>query len=191
MRSIWMSAVRMLALLTLLTGVAYPVAVTVGGRLLAADAAGGSLLRKGDTVVGSALLAQAFRTPRYFWPRPSASDWGAVPSGASNLGPASGKLGEQADQRAAAWRDAQGLPSDAAVPPELLAASGSGLDPHLSPNAALFQAARVAAARGLPLPVVQDLVREHTEQPWGGWLGPARVNVLRLNMALDHVQPQM
>jgi K+-transporting ATPase ATPase C chain len=189
MSNVWSSAIRMLAVLTFLTGLAYPVAVTLAARVVAPHAAGGSLLRKGDVVVGSDLLAQAFHDPRYFRARPSASEWGAVPSGAGNQGPASATLRAQADERAAALRAEHGLASDAVVPPELLAASGSGLDPHLSPQAVEFQAGRVAEARGLPRDFVMGLVREHTEPPAGGWLGSARVNVLQLNMALDRVQP--
>lgn len=189
MNNIWISALRMLAALTVLTGLAYPAVVTLAARVVAPHEAGGSLLRRGDLVVGSELLAQAFREPRYFWARPSASDWGAVPSGAGNQGPASAKLRALAEERATALRAAHGLTSDATVPPELLAASGSGLDPHLSPQAVEFQATRVADARGLQRDFVMGLVREHTEPPVGGWLGPARVNVLRLNLALDRVQP--
>ncbi len=191
MNAILFPALRLLAVLTVLTGVVYPAAVTLAARLFAPEAARGSLLRRNDEAVGSDLLAQAFSSPRYFWPRPSASSWGAVPSGASNLGPASETLRAQVQERAATLRTAHGLAADAAVPPELLAASGSGLDPHLSPAGAGFQVDRVAAARGLPADLVRDLVREHTEQPLAGWLGTPRVHVLRLNLARDRVQPSL
>jgi len=135
--------------------------------------------------VGSELLAQQFTGTNYFWPRPSACTYGTRPSGASNLGPTSGQLQTNVLNHAAALRTAHGLATNAPVPADLLFASGSGLDPHISPEAAHFQVARVAAARSLPVDRVAKLVDAFVEPPQFGFLGDPRVNVLKLNLALD------
>jgi potassium-transporting ATPase KdpC subunit len=180
-----LTALRLFAFLALLTGVLYPLAVTALARVAFPSQANGSLVSSVSGPVGSALLAQATSSPRYFWPRPSAGDYATVASGASNLGPTSAQLRDQVAARAAALRTAHNLASDAPVPPDLLFASGSGLDPHISPAAATFQAARVAAARNLPLATVTSAITAHTES--GGLLGEDRVNVLLLNLALDRI----
>jgi len=136
-------------------------------------------------VVGSALLAQKFEGPRYFWPRPSAGDYATVPSGASNLGPTSGALQSNVAARVAAFRAGNKLSADAVVPGDMAFASGSGLDPHISPEAAHLQAARVAAARGWPAERVDALVTQAVEPPQYSFLGEPRVNVLLLNLALN------
>jgi K+-transporting ATPase ATPase C chain len=133
------------------------------------------------------LLAQKFTGDRWFWPRPSAVDFATVASGASNLGPTSSNLVTTVAGRAAAFRAAHGLAADARVPAEMVFASGSGLDPHLSPEAARLQAGRVAQARGLDPARVRTLVEAHVESPQLGVLGEPRVNVLRLNLALDGI----
>ncbi|MGV3522994.1 MAG: potassium-transporting ATPase subunit KdpC [Candidatus Sericytochromatia bacterium] len=179
-------ACRLFATLTLLTGVAYPLAVTGLGQMLWKAEANGSVASLQGRPVGSALLAQKFVSPRYLWPRPSAGDYGTVASGASNKGPTSRDLQQAVAERAAALRTAHGLSADASVPSELLLASGSGLDPHLSPAAVRFQLGRLAQTRQLDLPRLEALLRTQTE---AGVLGSERVNVLRFNLALDALQP--
>lgn len=181
-------ALSLLAFLTLLTGVLYPLVVTAVAQALFPAQANGSLLGDPDRPVGSALLGQANDDPRYFQPRPSATGYGTRPSGGSNLAPTSAALAEQATRRAADFRAAHGLPADAIVPVEMRFASGSGLDPHISPDAARLQIGRVAAARGLEPDRVAALVGAHVEGPQFGLLGEPRVNVLLLNLALDRLQ---
>ncbi|HEX8297325.1 MAG TPA: potassium-transporting ATPase subunit KdpC [Chthoniobacteraceae bacterium] len=172
-----LQSLRLLAALTLLTGFLYPLLVTGVGRVLFPEQSGGSLIRKGDRVIGSALLAQKTESARFFSPRPSAGDFATVPSAASNLAPTSAALQKAVAARRITWGEK--------APPDLLTASGSGLDPHLSPAAARHQAARVAEARGLPEDAVLRLIEAKTEAPQLGFLGEPRVNVLALNLALD------
>jgi K+-transporting ATPase ATPase C chain len=175
------------AALTLLCGLAYPLAVTGLARLLMPYQAGGSLVERQGQPVGSILIGQAFTSPGYFWGRPSATapmPNNASGSGGANQGPLNPALKEAVAARIAALRAAD--PGNAApVPVDLVTASASGLDPHISPAAALYQAGRVAAARKLPRERVLQLVDAHTERPWLGLFGEARVHVLRLNLALD------
>lgn len=181
---ILLPACRLLLVLTVLTGVAYPFVVWAAGQTLAPGAARGSLLRRDGRVVGSALLAQPPAGPRYFAPRPSAGDYATVASAASNQAWTSAALASAVARRRAAWGGGDDVPA------ELLTASGSGLDPHLSPEAVAFQAGRVAAARGLDAAgraALHELIARHTE---GGQLGPNRVNVLQLNLALDEAFPE-
>jgi K+-transporting ATPase ATPase C chain len=186
------TALLVLLALTGVTGVAYPLAVTGVAQLLFPGAAHGSLLRLDGRVVGSALIGQPFDDPRYFWSRPSAAGgfaYNAGVSAGSNLGPTSDALRDAMRARVEALRAAD--PGNAApVPVDLVTASGSGLDPHLSPAAARYQAARVARVRGLDPAGVVTLIETHTEGRWLGLLGEPRVNVLRLNLALDgHTTP--
>ena len=181
-------AIIMTVVLTVILGLAYPLVMTGIAQTVFPGQADGSLVRNDDgDVMGSALVGQSFGDPRYFWPRPSAAGDGydATASGGSNLGPTSARLRQSADERAKALREAQGLPDDAQVPVELVAASASGLDPHISPDAARFQAARVAKARGMTEAEVLKVIDEHIEGRTLGILGEPRVNVLQLNMALD------
>jgi K+-transporting ATPase ATPase C chain len=176
----------LLASLTLLLGAVYPLAVTGAARVLFPRAASGSLVTGRSGVAGSALVGQPFADPRYFWGRPSAT--APVPyegraSGGSNLGPTNPALLDAVRARIAALRDAD--PADAPVPVDLVTASGSGLDPDVSPAAALYQVARVARARGLPPERVRALVEARVEGRWLGLFGAPRVNVLELNLALD------
>lgn len=181
-----LQALRILLVFTVLTGVLYPLAVTGLGQLVFPRLANGSLISRGDgTFVGSELIAQSFTDPRYFWPRPSAGGFATVASGASNKGPLSEDLKAAIEESRTALRGAHKLPADAPVPDELVTASGSGLDPHISPEAARFQAARVAEIRGFKLDDVVALIAAHTESPQLGILGQSRVNVLKLNVALD------
>jgi K+-transporting ATPase ATPase C chain len=171
-------------------GVFYPLAMTAVIQLAFPDKANGSLVMRDGKLVGSELMAQQFTGAKYFWPRPSAATYGTGPSGiagssGSNFGPTSAQLQTNVRGNAKALRDAAKLPADAPVPADLVYASASGLDPHISPAAALFQVGRVAAARGMPEDKVRALVEQHVEPPQWGFLGEARVNVLLLNLALD------
>lgn len=179
-------AFRLLIVLTVLTGVAYPLAMIGIGQALFKDKVNGAIVKRGDTVVGSKLIAQAFRQDRYFWPRPSAVDFNPIPSGASNLGPTAKKLKEQFDARAKAYH----APA-ASIPQDLLFASGSGLDPHISPAAAHYQVDRVAAAREISetgKARIHGLIDSNLEHRQLGFLGEPRVNVLLLNLKLDEMK---
>jgi K+-transporting ATPase ATPase C chain len=180
-------ALTLFAALSIVTGLAYPLAVTGIAQLAFPDAANGSLIARDGKVVGSALIGQAFSDPKHFWSRPSATapmPYNAANSSGSNQGPSNPALAAAVGARIAALRAAD--PGNTApVPADLVTASASGLDPHISRAAADYQAARVARARGLPEARVRALVEQHTEQPLLGFIGEARVHVLRLNLALD------
>lgn len=187
LRTIARPSLALLALFTLLTGVLYPAAVTALAGAMFPEAAGGSLVRAGGRVVGSSLVAQPFHDPRYFWGRPSAAvalPDGAAVSGGSNLAPASERLRVAVAARVAELRAADPA-QRAPVPVDLVTASASGLDPHLSPAAAYWQVGRVARARGLPVAEVRALVDAAVEGRALGLLGEPRVEVLALNLALD------
>jgi potassium-transporting ATPase KdpC subunit len=185
-------ALVLFVLLTLVTGLAYPLLVTRLAQALFPQAASGSLVEKDGRVVGSALIGQSFTNPAHFWSRPSATSsrpYNAGASSGSNLGPSSPALHDAVAARIAALRAAD--PGNIApVPVDLVTASASGLDPHISRAAADYQAPRVARARNLSKTQVQALVEVHTERPWLGLLGEPRVNVLLLNLALDRAAPQ-
>ena len=172
---------------TVLTGVLYPLVVTGISQVAFHDQANGSLLVRNGQVVGSELLAQQFTGDKYFWPRPSAGGYATVPSGASNLGPTSQALQSNVTANAAAFRTGNKLAANAPVPADMVFTSASGLDPHISPEAARLQAARVAGARGVTVDQVKTLVEKFVEPPQWGIFGEARVNVLRLNLALDEL----
>ncbi len=182
-------ALTLFILLSLITGLAYPLAVTGIARAAFPAQANGSLIMRDGRPVGSALIGQAFSDPKHFWGRPSATSpmpYNAANSGGSNQGPMNPALAEAVRSRIAALRAAD--PGNTApVPVDLVTASASGLDPHISRAAADYQVARVARARGLTRATVQALVERHTEQPLLGFLGEPRVQVLRLNLDLDAI----
>lgn len=173
-----LAAVRALVVLTVLLGLAYPLAITGIAQVAFPGNADGSLVERGGEVVGSDLIVQSFAgDPSYFQGRPSAADYDPLASGATNLGPENDDLIAAITERRAAVGD------DA--PPDALLASGSGLDPHISPEYAVLQVARIARERGLDESVVRELVDDHTQGRTLGFLGEPRVNVLQLNLALD------
>lgn len=182
-------AIVMTVLFTLLTGVAYPLAMTGVAQLAFSDRADGSLVRRDGKVVGSSLIGQAFAASSYFHGRPSAAGKGydAASSGGSNLGPTSKALLERITADTGRLHTENG---GGRIPADLVTASGSGLDPDISPAGAAFQVERVAKARGLAPADVQRLVDLNTSGPTLGILGEPRVNVLALNLALDHAFPQ-
>lgn len=175
---------------TVITGMLYPLVMTVSLQLVFPYQAGGSLVTRDGKVVGSELLSQQFQTNKYFWSRPSACSYGTgtggfATSSGSNLGPTSAQLQKNVDANLATLRTASNLPADAPVPADLVFASASGLDPDISPEAARFQIARVAAARKMSVEQVTALVEQSIKPPQWGFLGEPRVNVLKLNLALD------
>lgn len=180
----------LLLLMTVITGVLYPLAATGLAQLIFPQQANGSLIVKDGKPVGSVLIGQSFTEPKYFWGRPSATTPQAdngINSGGSNLGPTNPALTDAVKQRIAALRAAD-PGSTAPVPVDLVTVSASGLDPEISPAAAQYQLARVAKARGLGTAQVQALVDEYTRGRQLGVLGEPRVNVLQLNLALDAAQ---
>lgn len=190
-------AIRIFVVLTILTGVVYPLIVTGIAQVAFNDQANGSLIRRGGQVVGSRLIGQAFDDPKYFWSRPSATapfPYNAAASSGSNLGPTNPTLigGKGSDgkpvtgtieDRVAALKAAGS--GEGPVPTDLVTASASGLDPNISPEAAEYQIARVAKVRGLTVEQVRELVKAHTSDRQIGLLGEPVVNVLELNLALD------
>ncbi len=185
-RDIRRSLVSLLVLTALLGGV-FPVAVWAVAQVAFSDRADGSLVVRGGTVVGSRLLAQEFTSERYFHPRPSAVDYNAAGSGASNLGPNAADLADAVRTRIADVAATEGIAATA-VPVDLVTASASGLDPDISKAGALVQVDRVARARGLNPAAVRKLVTKHVDSPTLGLMGTTRVNVLDLNLALDRLQ---
>ncbi|HET8549944.1 MAG TPA: potassium-transporting ATPase subunit KdpC [Bryobacteraceae bacterium] len=182
---------RIKIFMTVLLGVVYPLAITGISQVVFPHQANGSLVTVGGKVVGSELIAQNFTRPEYFQPRPSAAGsdgYDAAGSSGSNLGPTSKKLTDRVQASLDKFRkenpDYQG-----SIPADLLTASASGLDPHISPESALAQAPRVAKARAITADQVQQLITQHTQGRELGLLGEARINVLRLNLALDERHP--
>lgn len=177
-------ALVMLTLFTLLTGLIYPLAVTGLAQMVLPSSANGSLVIRNQKIIGSNLIGQVFTSDRYFWPRPSAAGekgYDATGSSGSNFGPLSKKLIDRVEGDVAVLRKAGAV----TIPADAVTTSASGLDPHISPAYALLQVARVAAARNIPEARVRVLVEAAVESPGLGLFGEYRINVLRLNVALD------
>jgi K+-transporting ATPase ATPase C chain len=192
MKKLIIQSVRQTILWTVVTGVMYPLVITVIAQVAFNKQANGNLVMRDGKIVGSALLAQQFTGTNYFWPRPSACSYGTGPSGivassGSNLGPTSGPLQTNVMNNVAAFISGNNLPTNTVVPADMAFASASGLDPHISPEAAQMQVARVAASRGVGEDKIKALVEKFSEPPQWGFLGQARVNVLLLNVALDEM----
>ncbi|MDF2940207.1 MAG: kdpC [Gammaproteobacteria bacterium] len=180
----------LLVLLTVLTGVLYPLLITGIGQTLFSGKANGSLITQNGKVIGSSLIGQHFDSPKYFWGRPSATEpfpYNAASSAASNLGPTNPALISSVKNRLIALKQADPN-ADGLVPIDLVTESGSGLDPDISIAAAFYQAPRIAKARNLPMATVDNLIQSHIESRQLGILGEPRVNVLELNLALDQVK---
>jgi len=176
-----LQSIRMLLVMTVITGVAYPLLVTGIAQVAFKDQANGSLIVQNQKIVGSRLIGQAFSDPKYFWSRPSATSpqpYNGASSSGSNLGPTNPALADAVKERVSKFENTP-------VPADLVTASASGLDPHISPAAAAYQLPRISKARGIPEDKLRELVLKHTEGRQLGVLGEPRVNVLELNLALD------
>lgn len=184
------ASLRMLLAMTVALGLIYPLAMTAFAQVVFPSQANGSLIYDNGRVIGSKLIGQNFSGDVYFQGRPSNAGDGydAANSSGSNLGPTSKALIDSIAERAVAVREANGLDKNAKVPSDLVTASGSGLDPHITPDAAALQIERVARARGLSEEMVKTAVAKNTESPQAGFLGDQRVNVLMLNLELDQLK---
>lgn len=176
--------------LSLICGLVYPLAVTGISQSFFFDQANASLIKNGDMIIGSLLIGQRFTGREYFHGRPSAIDppYDASNSGGSNMAPTSAKLIELARKRVIQVRKENNLPADAPIPADLVLASASGLDPHISPQSALLQVRRIAEERKTDEREIKILIEENTEQPLLGFWGKERVNILKLNLALDGIK---
>ena len=176
--------------LSIICGLIYPLAITAISQVIFPRQSNASAIKKGDVVIGSELIGQLFTRPEYFHGRPSAIDppYDAGNSSGSNLAPSSAKLLEQAKVRLEQIRQENGLPSNMPVPADLVLTSASGLDPHLSMEAALLQVPRLARERKMPQSVIEKIVHQNTENPFLGIWGSERVNVLQLNIALESIK---
>jgi len=176
--------------LSLICGLIYPLAVTFTAQTLFTEQANGSVMIKGNQIMGSRLIGQLFTSPKYFHGRPSATDpqYNASNSGGSNLAPSSAKLITQVQKRLQQVRTENGLPLHAPVPADLVLTSASGLDPHISPESAAIQVNRIAAERKIPEADLEKIIRQNTEKPLLGLWGKERVNVLLLNLDLDGLE---
>jgi potassium-transporting ATPase KdpC subunit len=187
MRTQLWAAIKIFLAMTLLVGIGYPLVVTGIAQVAFQHEADGSLIKERGRVVGSELLGQQFTGDRWFQPRPSAANYDALASGGTNLGPTNPELIKTVKQRVAEYRDANGLAAKEPVPVDAVTSSGSGLDPHISKLNAKYQARRVAEARGVSKQRLQRLIDDNTDDASLGFLGEPGVNVLKLNLALQHV----
>lgn len=184
-------SIKIFAVFTVLLGIVYPLLITGIAQLAFPEKANGSLIVHGNKVIGSKLIGQKFDSEFYFWSRPSATGYGAMPSGGSNLGPTSSKLKQLVTERTLRFTGFNELPASETIPSEMLLASASGLDPHISPRAALLQVDRVVKARQFDDEKKQKLIQsinELAEVPQFAFLGENRVNVLMLNIELDKLE---
>ncbi len=182
---------KMFLILTIITGIIYPVVITVFAQIAFPSKANGSLIKKNGIFIGSELIGQKFDSAIYFCSRPSAIDYNPLPSGGSNYGPTSKILKKQVEDRKSAFLSKNMLKDSTNIPIEMLFASASGLDPHISPQAALLQVGRIAEARHLTKDEIQkavQLIYDLTEPPQFGLFGETRINVLKLNIALDNLK---
>jgi len=186
-----MKAIKVLFIMTILTGIIYPVIITVISQLFFQREANGSLIMKKGIVVGSELIGQKFERPSFFWSRPSAIDYNPLPSGASNLGPTSEKLRTLIEKRKTDFLSANFLENSTKVPLEMLTASASGLDPHISPQAVMLQVNRICKVRNFSSAEKQklfDIIQKLTERPQLNIFGEERINILLLNLELEKMQ---
>ncbi|MBP9101315.1 MAG: potassium-transporting ATPase subunit KdpC [Nitrosomonas sp.] len=191
MKNLIRPAITLFILISLVTGLLYPLAVTGIAQIAFPEHAAGSVIKRGEEVIGSSLIGQNFSGATYFWSRPSATSpmpYNAANSGGSNLGPTNPVLIEAVKERAKNILASHPDNKTEKIPTDLVTASASGLDPHISPAAAYYQVERVAAARNTDTAIVKSLVDQTIETPLWGLLGDSRVNVLRLNLALDALE---
>jgi potassium-transporting ATPase KdpC subunit len=184
-------AIKFLLVMTILTGVIYPFLMTGLAQLICPARANGSLVMKDGKIAGSVLIGQKFDSIIYFWSRPSAIDYNPIPSGASNLGPTSDKLKKQVAERRRFFATNNSIADSTEIPKEMLFASASGLDPHISPQSALLQLKRVVLARNLDevqIQKVKQLIKNKTHEPQFFLFGEPRINVFELNLALDSIR---
>lgn len=178
--------------LSVICGLIYPLAMTAISQAVFPEQSNGSMIKNGKQIMGSRFIGQQFTSSKYFHGRPSASDppYDASNSGGSNLGPASAKLLSQVQSRVSRVREENGLPADALIPADLVLASASGLDPHISPQSAALQVKRIAGERKMPEADIERIIQQNTEYPLLGIWGKEHVNVLQLNLALDGIKVQ-
>ena len=184
-------SIKIFALFTILCGIVYPLFISGIAQLVFSAKANGSLIVQENKVIGSELIGQKFDSEIYFWSRPSATDYSSMPSGGSNYGPTSSKLKHLVADRTAQWIKSNPTSDPEKIPSEMLLASASGLDPHISPKAALLQVDRIVKARKFSDRQKQKLLKivtEQTESPQFSFLGETRINVLTLNIALDKLK---
>jgi len=184
-------SIKIFALFTVLCGIVYPLFITGIAQFVFPDKANGSLIVQDNKLIGSELIGQKFDSEIYFWSRPSATDYSAMPSGGSNYGPTSSKLKQLVADRTAQWIKSNPKSEPGKIPSEMLLASASGLDPHISPKAALLQVDRIVKARNFSDQQKQKLLKivtEQTESPQFSFLGETRINVLTLNIALGKLK---
>jgi len=187
-------SIKIFALFTVLCGIVYPLFITGIAQVAFPEKANGSLIIQDNKVIGSELIGQKFDQDNYFWSRPSATNYSTMPSGGSNLGPSSEKLKQQVAERTAQWNAANPTEAPEKIPSEMLLASASGLDPHISPKAALLQVDRIVKVRNLNDTQKQQLLKsitELSEAPQFAFLGENRINVLALNLELDKLNEKL
>jgi potassium-transporting ATPase KdpC subunit len=184
-------AIRAILFFTVLTGIVYPLLITGVAQLAFKNKANGSIVYQNGKPIGSTLIGQSFASEKYFWPRPSAVDYNSTLSGVSNLGPTSAKLRHQVEERRQNFIQQNKLPRGTVVPAEMVTSSGSGLDPHISPQAAMLQLNRVAKARGFSSQQQQkvtEIIRLLSSREGQLSLGDARINVFELNLMINQLQ---